>query len=128
MRNQPGQLCLAELKREARALGRLVMGPDCGTAIIGGVPLAFANVVPRAQIRSTLTYRFHPRFQAGVEWNPRTQRGGNRFGPLANLLILPETLRRPALIAGTSSDRIGTPRGQSFYLTASNVLDDGFRR
>ncbi len=40
----------AELKREARELGLLVMGPDCGTAIIGGVPLAFANVVPRGDI------------------------------------------------------------------------------
>jgi FdrA protein len=40
----------AELKREARALGRLMMGPDCGTAIIGGVPLGFANVVPRGDI------------------------------------------------------------------------------
>ena len=39
-----------ELKQEARTLGRLVMGPDCGTAIIGGVPLAFANVVPRGDI------------------------------------------------------------------------------
>ena len=39
-----------ELKREARDLGRLVMGPDCGTAIIGGAPLAFANVVPRGNI------------------------------------------------------------------------------
>ncbi len=38
------------LKQEARSLGRLVMGPDCGTAIIGGVPLAFANVVPRGDI------------------------------------------------------------------------------
>jgi len=38
------------LKREARALGRLVMGPDCGTAIIGGHPLAFANQVPRGDI------------------------------------------------------------------------------
>ena len=38
------------LKREARALGRLVMGPDCGTAIVDGVPLAFANVVPRGDI------------------------------------------------------------------------------
>ena len=38
------------LKREARELGLLVMGPDCGTAIIGGVPLAFANVVPRGDI------------------------------------------------------------------------------
>ncbi len=38
------------LKHEARALGRLVMGPDCGTAIINGVPLAFANAVPRGPI------------------------------------------------------------------------------
>ena len=40
----------AELKAEARDLGRLVMGPDCGTAIVNGVPLAFANQVPRGEI------------------------------------------------------------------------------
>ncbi len=40
----------AALKREARERGLLVMGPDCGTAIIGGMPLAFANVVPRGDI------------------------------------------------------------------------------
>jgi FdrA protein len=33
------------LKREATALGRLVMGPDCGTAILDGVGLGFTNVV-----------------------------------------------------------------------------------
>jgi FdrA protein len=33
------------LKREAAGLGRLVMGPDCGTAVLGGVGLGFANVV-----------------------------------------------------------------------------------
>lgn len=38
------------LKREARARGLLVMGPDCGTAIIGGLPLGFANVVRRGDI------------------------------------------------------------------------------
>jgi FdrA protein len=38
------------LKREAQSLGLLVMGPDCGTAIINGTPLAFANVVPRGDI------------------------------------------------------------------------------
>lgn len=38
------------LKQEARARGYLVMGPDCGTAIINGVPLAFANRVPRGDI------------------------------------------------------------------------------
>lgn len=40
----------AALKAEARELGRLVMGPDCGTAIIAGTPLAFTNVVPRGSI------------------------------------------------------------------------------
>jgi FdrA protein len=33
------------LKDEAARRGRLVMGPDCGTAILGGVGLGFANVV-----------------------------------------------------------------------------------
>ncbi len=38
------------LKQEARELGCLVMGPDCGTAIIAGVPLAFANRVNRGSV------------------------------------------------------------------------------
>jgi FdrA protein len=38
------------LKRKARERGLFVMGPDCGTAIIGGVPLGFANVVPQGDI------------------------------------------------------------------------------
>lgn len=38
------------LKHEARELGRLVMGPDCGTAIISGTPLAFANRVPQGDV------------------------------------------------------------------------------
>jgi succinyl-CoA synthetase alpha subunit len=38
------------LKKLARKLGLLVMGPDCGTAIINGVPLAFANAVNRGNI------------------------------------------------------------------------------
>lgn len=38
------------LKREARERGLLMMGPDCGTAIINGVPLGFANAVPRGPV------------------------------------------------------------------------------
>jgi FdrA protein len=33
------------LKRLAAARGLLVMGPDCGTAVVGGLGLGFANVV-----------------------------------------------------------------------------------
>ncbi|MCP5152165.1 MAG: acyl-CoA synthetase FdrA [Chromatiales bacterium] len=38
------------LKLEAAERGLLVMGPDCGTALIGGTPLAFANAVPRGDV------------------------------------------------------------------------------
>ncbi|MGH7121424.1 MAG: acyl-CoA synthetase FdrA [Acetobacteraceae bacterium] len=38
------------LKRYAAAHALMMMGPDCGTAIIGGVPLGFANVVRRGNI------------------------------------------------------------------------------
>ena len=38
------------LKEEARERGLLVMGPDCGTAVINGTPLAFANKLARGSI------------------------------------------------------------------------------
>jgi len=38
------------LKKFGREKGLLVMGPDCGTAIIDGVPLGFANAVRRGAI------------------------------------------------------------------------------
>jgi FdrA protein len=39
-----------DLKRRGRDLNLLVMGPDCGTAILNGVGLGFANVVRRGRI------------------------------------------------------------------------------
>jgi FdrA protein len=39
-----------ELKRRASSQGLLVMGPDCGTAMIGGVALGFGNRVRRGPI------------------------------------------------------------------------------
>ena len=39
-----------ECKRVALERGLLMMGPDCGTAILDGVPLGFANAVPRGRI------------------------------------------------------------------------------
>jgi len=38
------------LKRYARAHDLLVMGPDCGTAIVDGIPLGFANAVRRGAV------------------------------------------------------------------------------
>lgn len=38
------------LKEKAHDKGLLVMGPDCGTEILAGVPLAFANVVKGGNI------------------------------------------------------------------------------
>jgi len=38
------------LKGLAVQKGLLMMGPDCGTAILNGVPLGFANAVPRGRI------------------------------------------------------------------------------
>jgi hypothetical protein len=76
--------------------------------------------IPRAAVRTTLTYQLHPRLQVGVEYNPRA----GEFAPLMNFLILKETRRRPALMFGTSTDRIGTPKGQAFFATVSKNLKD----
>lgn len=38
------------LKKLAVERGLLMMGPDCGTAIINGMPICFSNVVPRGPI------------------------------------------------------------------------------
>jgi succinyl-CoA synthetase alpha subunit len=38
------------LKRYAEDNDRLLMGPDCGTAIVNGLPLGFANVVRRGPV------------------------------------------------------------------------------
>ncbi len=77
-----------------------------------------SHQIDRATWRNTLTYRFHPRFTAGVEYNPLA----GKVSPLANLIAVTESHKRPAVIFGTSSDRIGTPYGQSFYVTLSKNL------
>ena len=54
----------------------------------------------------------------GVEYNA----GVGEVGFVGNWRALSETRTRPALIFGTSSDRIGTPRGQSYFATLSKSL------
>ena len=39
-----------KLKQKANSLGLMVMGPDCGTAVINGVGLGFANHISRGKI------------------------------------------------------------------------------
>src|SRR5512134_2438884 len=74
--------------------------------------------VDRAELRTTLSYRFLPTLTAGLEYNPLA----NDLGPIANWLAIEETGSRPALIFGTSSDRIGTPHGRAIYGTFSKDL------
>ena len=76
------------------------------------------NQIDRAKWRNTLTYQLHPRLSVGIEYNPLA----GKLSPLANFVALTETNKRPAVIFGTSSDRIGTTSGQSFYVTVSKDL------
>ena len=68
-------------------------------------------------------YRLHPTLKVGVEANEAV----GEAGLVANWLALPETARRPALMFGTSSDRIGTAHGQAYYATVSKSLHDPLR-
>ena len=83
----------AMLKRAARDKGLIVMGPDCGTAIINGIPLAFANVVKRGPIGAV----------GGLGHRPA---GGDRA-------------RRPAGRRHLAGDRHGRPRPAATKSAAS---------
>ena len=56
----------------------------------------------------------------GVEYNPL----GQDIGLLANWRAVSETENRPAVVFGTSSDRIGTPSGRAYYVTVSKEVAD----
>ena len=75
--------------------------------------------IDRAKWRNMLTYQVNSRLSVGVEYNPLA----GKVSPLANFVAVTENAQRPAIILGTSSDRIGTPSGQSFYATASKNLE-----
>jgi hypothetical protein len=57
--------------------------------------------------------------QIGAEFNAAAE----EVGPLLTWYLITETHTRPALFLGTSSDRIGSPKGtQSYYLTAAKHI------
>lgn len=84
-----------------------------GLRWVAGIP------VDRARLRLTATYALAPDLLVGVEYNPLA----DDVGVLANWRMVEEGPRRPALILGTSSDRIGTPSGRAYYATLSKDLE-----
>jgi hypothetical protein len=77
------------------------------------------TALERPRWRLTANYRVIPTLQLGVEYNPVA----GEAGPLVTCFLLTETERRPALFLGTSSDRIGSPRGtQAYYATVAKYL------
>ena len=62
-----------ELKRAADERDLIVMGPDCGTAIVNGIPLGFANVVRRGADRRRR--RVGHRHAGGHGAHPRARLG-----------------------------------------------------
>jgi hypothetical protein len=79
--------------------------------------------IDRATWRTTLIRRLSPDLSAGIEYNAAV----GEVGPLLNYRLVAETARRPSLMAGTSSDRIGTPSGRAYYVTASKSVKLGGR-
>lgn len=76
--------------------------------------------IARATHRTVVMHQLRPDLKVGVEWNPRV----DEIGLVANWRAVGESARRPAVIFGTSSDRIGTPEGQSYYVTLSKSLHE----
>lgn len=72
--------------------------------------------VDRARWRGTANVRVIPTLQVGVEFNLEV----DEIGPLVTWFLMTEAHRRPAIFLGTSSDRIGSPKGtQSYYATVA---------
>lgn len=60
-----------------------------------------------------------PRLSIGLEWNPLA----DEVGPLANFIAVREGARRPSIMFGVSSDRIGTPDGTAYFMTIAKDLE-----
>ena len=102
------------LKDEAARRGLLVMGPDCGTAVVGGVGLGFANVVRPGPVGIVAAVR-HRRPAADVPARRRRGSGSATASASAGATCRRRSAaarRRPALRAarrrpGDRADRAG---------------------
>ena len=64
-------------------------------------------------------YRVDRKLSIGFEYNPLA----GEVNPLLNYMIQEETDRMPLINFGTSSDRIGTPKGpQAYYVTFAKTI------
>ena len=72
----------------------------------------------RPRVRTTLDYRVTPKLQLGIEYNAAI----GELDLRGNWFLQTETDERPGLIAGFSSDRIGTPYGKMYFVTATKLL------
>ncbi len=110
-----------ELKTVASRKGLLLMGPDCGTAIVGGVPLGFANAVRRGSIGlvgasgtglqevSSLIHRFgggvsHALGTGGRDLDERV--GGATMRAAVELLLADEATRVLVIISKPPSPAV----------------------
>jgi hypothetical protein len=75
--------------------------------------------IERAQLRFTLSRWMLPWLSLGVEANPEA----DELGPLVNLVAMLEGPRRPSVMFGVSSDRIGTPDGTAYFMTVAKDLE-----
>jgi hypothetical protein len=74
----------------------------------------------RPRIRVNLAYQVSNRLQVGLEWNP----DASEVNPTLNYTLAFETERMPMVNFGTSSDRIGTPKGpRSYFVTFAKTFD-----
>lgn len=76
------------------------------------------GILERARWRNNLAYRIRDGLSVGIEYNPLA----GDIHPTANWRLVDETATRPSVMIGTSSDRIGTPRGTATYLTVAKSL------
>jgi hypothetical protein len=83
------------------------------------------TVQKRPRVRTTLTGRVSERWQLGLEFNAQAPQ--EKLNPVGNYFIQTETDTRPGIVAGFSSDRIGTPYGMSYFVSAQKQLggDEG---
>ena len=73
----------------------------------------------RPRWRGTANVSILPTLLVGLEFNM----AADEVGPLVTAFLLTETETRPAVFLGTSSDRIGSPKGaQAYFGTVAKYL------